>query len=97
MLACATFDATATTIPWSRRVISDIIGVPDGAPELARLRDAAAVVGPAETGQRDHIRPLLKDAVVAITGWQTAPLRVPVAGAPGPDGKGPRHGHRGSA
>jgi phosphoglycerate dehydrogenase-like enzyme len=42
--------------------------------DLARLRGAATVVGPAETGQRDEVAPLLRDAVVAITGWGTAPF-----------------------
>ena len=41
------------------------------ADDLARLRAVAEVVGPAETGAVAHVRPLLKDATVAITGWGT--------------------------
>ncbi len=51
------------------RAMHDVMFSPD---DLARLRDAASVVGPAETGAANHIRPLLNDAAVAITGWQTA-------------------------
>jgi len=40
--------------------------------DLARLRAAANVVGPAETGALEHVAPLLKDAIVAISGWGSA-------------------------
>lgn len=40
--------------------------------DLSRLRAAATLVGPAETGSAEHVRPLLKDAIVALTGWGTA-------------------------
>ncbi len=53
------------------RAVHDIMFSPD---DLSRLREVAAVVGPAETGGPEHIRPLLKDAIAAITGWQTAPF-----------------------
>jgi len=51
------------------RVMHDIMFTAD---DLNRLRAAATVVGPGETGAATHLRPLLADAVVAITGWQTA-------------------------
>ena len=51
------------------RAMHDVMFTAD---DLNRLRGAATVVGPADTGLADHLRPLLKDAVVAITGWQTA-------------------------
>ena len=37
--------------------------------DLARLGQAAEVVGPAESGEIAQIKPLLRDAAVAITGW----------------------------
>jgi phosphoglycerate dehydrogenase-like enzyme len=42
--------------------------------DLVRLHRAATVLGPVETGVREHVAPLLRDAVVAITGWGTAPF-----------------------
>ncbi len=40
------------------------------APEdLDRLKQAAKVMGPPESGAIEHVIPLLADAVVAITGW----------------------------
>lgn len=48
------------------------------ADDLARLREAADVVGPAETGAAEHVRPLLAHAVVAITGWQTCTFDAPL-------------------
>src|SRR5688500_3761879 len=42
--------------------------------DLARLRAAATVFGPAESGALEHVAPLLKDATVAITGWGSAPF-----------------------
>src|SRR5690242_17732358 len=53
------------------RATHDVMFTPD---DLARLRDAACVVGPCETGAAGELRPLLKDATVAITGWGTAPI-----------------------
>jgi phosphoglycerate dehydrogenase-like enzyme len=53
------------------RAMHEVMFTPD---DLARLREAATVVGPAETGTAEHLRPLLTDATVAITGWQTAPF-----------------------
>src|SRR5688572_7510906 len=40
--------------------------------DLVRLRGAATVLGPAETGAREHVAPLLREAVVAVAGWGTA-------------------------
>lgn len=40
--------------------------------DLARLGEAATVLGPAETGSAEHVRPLLQDAIVAVTGWGSA-------------------------
>lgn len=51
------------------QTMHDVMFTPD---DLTRLRQAAIVVGPAETGALEHVRPLLTDATVAITGWQTA-------------------------
>ncbi|MEA2711518.1 MAG: hypothetical protein QOF78_4119 [Phycisphaerales bacterium] len=46
--------------------------------DLSRLRAAASVMGPAETGALEHVAPLLRDAVVAITGWGSAPFDDPL-------------------
>jgi phosphoglycerate dehydrogenase-like enzyme len=51
------------------RAMHDVMFTVD---DLARLREVATVVGPAETGGAAHVRPLLKDATVAVTGWGTA-------------------------
>ncbi|MGB7158318.1 MAG: hydroxyacid dehydrogenase [Tepidisphaeraceae bacterium] len=51
------------------RTMHDIMFTPG---ELSRLREIATVVGPPETGAADQVRPLLKDAIVAVTGWGTA-------------------------
>lgn len=51
------------------RAMHDIMFTPD---DLARLREAAAVVGPPETASPEALRPLLADAVAAVTGWGTA-------------------------
>ena len=40
--------------------------------DLSRLHAAATVVGPAQTGALEHVAPLLKEAVVAISGWGSA-------------------------
>jgi phosphoglycerate dehydrogenase-like enzyme len=51
------------------RTMHDVMFTPD---DMRRLRELATVVGPAESGAEEHVRPLLADAVVAITGWGTA-------------------------
>ena len=51
------------------RAMHDVMFTPD---DLARLREVATVVGPPETATPEALRLLLKDAVVAITGWGTA-------------------------
>jgi phosphoglycerate dehydrogenase-like enzyme len=51
------------------RAVHDVMFTAD---DLDRLRAAATVVGPAETSAADDLRPLLGEAVVAITGWRTA-------------------------
>lgn len=53
------------------RAVHEQMFAPD---DLARLREAATVVGPADTGAAGHVRPLLGDATVAITGWHTCPF-----------------------
>ncbi len=53
------------------RAVHDVMFTPG---DLSRLREVAAVVGPAETGGHEHVRPLLQDATAAITGWQTVPF-----------------------
>src|SRR5215218_233499 len=50
------------------RATHDIMFTPH---DLARLREAATVIGPPECGTAEHLRPLLKSATVAITGWGT--------------------------
>ncbi len=67
----------------SKRVVAmalprNMYNVMFNANDLARLHDAAKVVGPAETGAAQHIQPLLEDAVVAITGWQTTRFDAPL-------------------
>jgi phosphoglycerate dehydrogenase-like enzyme len=51
------------------RAMHDVMFTPE---DLARLHAVATVVGPAESGAEQHVRPLLQSAVVAITGWGTA-------------------------
>jgi phosphoglycerate dehydrogenase-like enzyme len=50
------------------QAIADMMFVPG---DLARLRAVAEVIGPAQTAAPDEIRPLLRDAMVAISGWGT--------------------------
>ena len=42
--------------------------------DLSRLHAATTVIGPAPTGALEHVAPLLKDAVVAISGWGSPPF-----------------------